>query len=86
MYAIRYARLALGQTCKTCNPSVPIGTWGADSQIAVLGGFVSPTPRIYVHTGAGLGGRRRGTRLLRDQLGRAGAGSWQIADRYATAS
>eukprot|EP00964_Phaeocystis_antarctica_P125076 scaffold88713_cov24-Phaeocystis_antarctica.AAC.1 len=31
-------------------------------------------------------GRSRGTRLLRDQLGRADAGSWQIADRYYTAS
>ena len=28
--------------------------------------------------------RRRRTRLLRDQLGRAGAGSWQIADGGAT--
>ena len=26
------------------------------------------------------GGRRRGTHLFRDQLDRAGAGSWQIAD------
>ena len=25
MYAIRYARLALDQTCKTCNPSVRKG-------------------------------------------------------------
>ena len=47
MYAIRYARLTLGQTCKTCNPSVPIGTWGADPRISQLGGFVSPPPHIY---------------------------------------
>ena len=32
------------------------------------------------------GGRPRGTRLLEDQLGRADAGSWQIADRYYMAS
>ena len=32
------------------------------------------------------GGRSRGTRLLGDQLWRADAGSWQIADRYYTAS
>ena len=32
------------------------------------------------------GVRRRRTRLLRDQLWRADAGSWQIADRYYTAS
>ena len=32
------------------------------------------------------GVRSRRTRLLEDQLDRAHAGSWQIADRYATAS
>ena len=29
------AKLALDQTCKTYNPSVPIGTWGADPRISV---------------------------------------------------
>ena len=32
------------------------------------------------------GVRSRRTRLLEDQLGRADAGSWQIADRYYMAS
>mgnify|MGYP007021909322 CR=1 FL=1 len=32
------------------------------------------------------GGCSRRTRLFGDQLDRADAGSWQIADRYATAS
>ena len=32
------------------------------------------------------GGRRRRTHLLEDQLNRADAGSWQIADRYYMAS
>ena len=32
------------------------------------------------------GGRSRRTRLLEDQLGRADAGSWQIADRTTTVS
>ena len=32
------------------------------------------------------GGCRLGTQSLEDQLERADAGSWQIADRYATAS
>eukprot|EP00964_Phaeocystis_antarctica_P054969 scaffold32324_cov71-Phaeocystis_antarctica.AAC.1 len=32
------------------------------------------------------GGSSRGTHLLEDQLGRADAGSWQIADRYYMAS
>ena len=32
------------------------------------------------------GVRSRRTRLLEDQLGRADAGSWQIADRYTMAS
>ena len=32
------------------------------------------------------GVRSRRTRLLEDQLDRAGAGSWQIADRYTMAS
>eukprot|EP00964_Phaeocystis_antarctica_P096536 scaffold62830_cov33-Phaeocystis_antarctica.AAC.1 len=32
------------------------------------------------------GGRSRRTRLFEDQLGRADAGSWQIADRYYMAS
>ena len=40
-------KLTLDQTCKTCNPSVPIGTWGADPRISQLGGFVSPPPHIY---------------------------------------
>ena len=30
------AKLALDQTYKTCNPSVPIGTWGADPRISQL--------------------------------------------------
>ena len=65
MYAIRYARLTLGQTCKTCNPSVPIGTQGADSQIAVLGGIAAGSHHIYVldGTGAFITKRERRARL-----------------------
>ena len=47
IYAIRYARLTLDQTCKTCNPSVPKRSRGADYQIAVLGGMTARSPLIY---------------------------------------
>ena len=35
---------------------------------------------LNVNGSRGYGGCPRGTRLLEDQLGRADAGSWQIAD------
>ena len=44
-----------------------------------LNGQSAEPPYIY-------GVRLLQTRLSRDQLDRADAGSWQIADRYATAS
>ena len=50
-----------------------------------------PCEIIYLHEHDsgwfhGYGVRSRRTRLLEDQLGRADAGSWQIADRYYMAS
>ena len=49
MYAIRYARLTLDQTCKTCNPSVPIRTRGADHQIAQLGVFLGLPALVFIY-------------------------------------
>ena len=44
------------------------------------------SPGGAVLTKYSYGGRRRRTHLLEDQLNRADAGSWQIADRYYMAS
>ena len=41
------AELHWDQTCKTCNPSVPKRSRGADYQIAVLGGMTARSPLIY---------------------------------------
>ena len=49
MNAIGYARLTLDQTCKTCNPSVPIRTWTADYPIGWF--CVSPPSYIYIPGG-----------------------------------
>ena len=43
-------------------------------------------PSVFFNPLCKYGGCSLQTRLSRDQLDRADAGSWQIADRYATAS
>eukprot|EP00964_Phaeocystis_antarctica_P014545 scaffold8024_cov61-Phaeocystis_antarctica.AAC.1 len=61
-------RQGLGQLVSPAHPLVGV---------VARGGSITPGNSVY-------GVRSRRTRLLEDQLGRADAGSWQIADGGAT--
>ena len=64
-------------------PPAHAGTVPSQGTDTRSGASREPTTTVYAFD---YGVRSRRTRLLGDQLWLAGNGSWQIADRYATAS